>query len=112
MTSTVESTERVVGLARGMRDLVRAEAGESERMRTLTPVIVDRMWSCGLMSAFNPVAAGGVEPSFIEMIETWIEMAWQDGSFGWIGIANLPSTFAAATYLPDEGFAELFTHKR
>jgi alkylation response protein AidB-like acyl-CoA dehydrogenase len=43
------------------------------------------------------------------MIETWIEMAWQDGSFGWIGIANLPSAFAAAAYLPDEGFAELFT---
>ena len=47
--------------------------------------------------------------SFQEMIDTWIEMAWQDGSFGWIGIANLPSTFAAATYLPDEGFAEMFT---
>ena len=43
------------------------------------------------------------------MIETWIEMAWQDGSFGWIGIANLPSSFAAAAYLPDEGFAEVFT---
>jgi indole-3-acetate monooxygenase len=43
------------------------------------------------------------------MIDTWIEMAWQDGSFGWIGIANLPSTFAAATYLPDDGFAEVFT---
>ena len=42
------------------------------------------------------------------MIETWIEMAWQDGSFGWIGIANLPSAFAAAAYLPDEGFAEVF----
>jgi alkylation response protein AidB-like acyl-CoA dehydrogenase len=36
-------------------------------------------------------------------------MAWQDGSFGWIGIANLPSTFAAATYLSDEGFDEIFT---
>ena len=54
------------------------------------------MWASGLMSAFNPVAAGGDEPSFTEMIETWIEMAWQDGSFGWIGIANLPSSFAAA----------------
>jgi alkylation response protein AidB-like acyl-CoA dehydrogenase len=43
------------------------------------------------------------------MIEAWIEMAWQDGSFGWVGIANLPSSFAAATYLPDEGFAEVFT---
>ena len=92
-----------------MRDLVRAEAAESERMRTLSPAIVEEMWACGLMSSFNPVPAGGVEPSFTEMIETWIEMAWQDGSFGWCGIANMPSTFAAGAYLPDEGFAEVFT---
>jgi alkylation response protein AidB-like acyl-CoA dehydrogenase len=96
-------------LARGMRELVQAEAAESERIRTLTGAIVEEMWASGLMSAFNPVPAGGVEPSFAEMIETWTEMAWQDGSFGWIGIANLPSTFAAATYLPDDGFAEVFT---
>ena len=99
----------VVDRARGMRDLVSAEAAESERLRTLSPAIVDEMWASGLMPAFNPKAAGGVEPSFREMIDTWIEMAWQDGSFGWIGIANLPSTFAAATYLSDEGFDEIFT---
>ena len=99
----------VVDRARGMRDLVSVEAAESERLRTLSPAIVDEMWACGLMVAFNPKAAGGVEPSFQEMIDTWIEMAWQDGSFGWIGIANLPSTFAAATYLSDEGFDEIFT---
>jgi alkylation response protein AidB-like acyl-CoA dehydrogenase len=92
-----------------MRDLVRGEAGESERLRTLSPAVVEEMWASDLMPAFNPKAAGGVEPSFQEMIDTWIEMAWQDGSFGWIGIANLPSTFAAATYLPDDGFAEVFT---
>src|ERR1700731_4535068 len=101
--------DRVVDRARGMRDLVRAEAAESERLRTLSAAIVDEMWASGLMSAFNPVAAGGVEPSFAEMIQTWIEMAWQDGSFGGVGIANLPSSFAAAAYLPDEGFAEVFT---
>lgn len=100
---------QVVALARTMRDLVRAETGESERRRTLTDKIVNEMWSTGLMSAFNSTAAGGAEPAFVEMIETWIEMAWQDGSFGWIGIANLPSTFAAATYLPDDGFAEVFS---
>jgi alkylation response protein AidB-like acyl-CoA dehydrogenase len=111
MTATSETTEtsgQVVALALGMRELVLAEAAESERQRTLTPAIVDEMWASGLMSAMSPVAAGGVEPSFAEMIETWIEMAWQDGSFGWIGIANLPSRFAAASYLPDDGFAEVF----
>jgi alkylation response protein AidB-like acyl-CoA dehydrogenase len=109
MTSIAEAPDRVVGLARGMRGLVAAEAAESERDRTLTPAVVEEMWASGLMSAFNPRPAGGVEPSFAEMIETWIEMAWQDGSFGWIGIANLPSSFAAAAYLPDDGFAEVFT---
>ncbi|WP_045378312.1 hypothetical protein [Mycobacterium kyorinense] len=96
MTSTAEKSGQLVASARGMREQVRAEAAESERRRTLTAAIVDQMWATGLLSAFNPVAAGGVEPSFAEMIETWIEMAWQDGSFGWVGIANLPSTFAAA----------------
>lgn len=109
MTSIAETADRVVGLARGMRELVAGEAAESERRRTLSPAIVEEMWASGLMSAFNPAPAGGIEPSFAQMIETWIEMAWQDGSFGWIGIANLPSTFAAAAYLPDDGFAEVFT---
>lgn len=104
-------TERgsVVALARGMRELVAAEAAASERRRTLTDPVVDEMWRTGLMPAFNPAAAGGVEPSFPDMIETWIEMAWQDGSFGWVGIANMPSSFAAAAYLPDDGFAEVFS---
>ncbi len=109
VSQAIRAGEQVVETARGMRDLVREQAAESERQRTLTPAIVDAMWSTGLMSAFNPVPAGGVEPSFAEMIETWIEMAWQDGSFGWVGIANLPSAFAAAAYLPDAGFAEVFT---
>ena len=60
------------------------------------------------MRLFNPAEAGGTEPSFAEMIETWIAMARLDGSFGWIGIANLPSSAAAAAYLPDAGFDEVF----
>jgi alkylation response protein AidB-like acyl-CoA dehydrogenase len=92
-----------------MRDIVAAEATASERLRTLSQPIVDAMWSSGLMTSFNPAVAGGAEPSFAQMIETWIEMAWQDGSFGWTGIANMPSSLAAAAYLPDAGFEEVFT---
>lgn len=98
-----------VDLARSMRDVVAAEAAASERLRTLSTPIVDAMWSSGLMTSFNPVVAGGTEPSFAQMIEAWIEMAWQDGSFGWTGIANMPSSLAAATYLPEAGFEEVFT---
>jgi len=109
MTMQTRVDDDLVVAARGLRDLVRGEAAESERLRTMSEPIVGAMWASGLMTAFNPVVAGGVEPSFAEMIETWIEMAWQDASFGWTGIANLPSSFAAASYLPEDGFAEVFT---
>src|SRR4051812_48120787 len=89
--------------------LVQSEAEACEQLRTTTPPVVDAMWETGLMTWFNPADAGGSEPAFHEMIETWIEMARIDGSFGWIGIANLPSAAAIAAYLPDAGFAEVFT---
>ena len=92
-----------------MASLVTAEAAACEALRTTTPPVVAAMWATGLMNRFNPAEAGGAEPTFAEMIETWIEMARLDGSFGWVGIANLPSTAAVAAYLPDAGFAEVFT---
>ncbi len=95
--------------ARALRGLVAEESADSEQRRTLNPRTVAALWDSGLMQWANPTEAGGCEPSFAEMIDTWIELAWQDGSLGWIGIANLPSTAACAAYLPDEGFDEVFT---
>jgi alkylation response protein AidB-like acyl-CoA dehydrogenase len=98
-----------VEMAREIRGLVRDEAEANERERTLNKKTVEALWQSGLMQFQNPRAAGGAEPSVPEMLEVWEELAWQDGSLGWIGIANLPSTAFAAAYLPDEGFAEVFT---
>ncbi len=94
--------------ARTLRPVVAEQSADSERLRTLNPPTVDALWASGLMQWSNPTEAGGCEPSFAEMIDTWIELAWQDGSLGWIGIANLPSAAACAAYLPDEGFDEVF----
>ncbi len=107
-TVSVDVDLPTCALARTLRDVVQAEAAASEELRTTSPATVAAMWASGLMTAMNPAEAAGTEPTFRDMVETWIEMAWQDGSFGWIGIANLPSTAAAAVYLPDEGFAEVF----
>ena len=95
-------------MARSLRPVTAEEAEPSEKNRTLTEREVDALWASGLMQWFNPSEAGGQEPSFTEMIETWIELAWQDGSLGWIGIANMPSTASSAAYLPDDGFKEVF----
>lgn len=95
-------------MARSLREVSAAEAALSERNRTLTPALVDALWESGLLQWSNPVEAGGKEPSFADMIDTWIELAWQDGSLGWIGIANFPSAAASAAYLPEDGFKEVF----
>ncbi len=95
-------------MARALREVSVRTAGASEQARSLVPEMVGALWSGGLMQWMNPREAGGQEPSFREMIDTWQEMAWQDGSVGWIGIANLPSAAFAAAYLPEAGFAEVF----
>ncbi len=108
MTATADVRRSGPELVEAMADVVLAEAAASEQARTMTPAIVDAMWRTGLMQHLNPVACGGPEPSFREMIETWIAMARLDGSFGWIGIANLPSSATIGAYLPDAGFDEVF----
>lgn len=105
----LDSRSSTLKTALSLREVARAEAAPSEELRTLSPTLVQAMWESGLMTAMNPFEAGGSEPDFRDMIETWVEMAWQDGSFGWVGIANFPSSVAAAAYLPDEGFDEVFT---
>jgi hypothetical protein len=90
-------------LARSIETIALKEAGPSEKNRTLTEPLVEALWDSGLMQFMNPTEAGGHEPGFAELIETWIEMARLDGSLGWIGIANIPSSSFAAAFLPDEG---------
>ena len=91
-----------------IRECVLADAAAAEAARTMTPAIVDAMWASGLMHYMNPAEAGGDEPSFRDMIDTLIDMAYLDGSFGWTGLANFSSTAAAAAFLPDAGFKEVF----
>lgn len=61
------------------------------------------------MQWMNPEVASGQEPSLVEMLETWVELARQDASVGWIAIANFPSAAFTASFLDDAGFKEVFT---
>ena len=98
-----------LAMARSIEEIALQQAGPSEKNRTLTEPLVKALWESGLMQFMNPSEAGGLEPGFAELIDTWVEMARQDGSLGWIGIANFPSACFAAAYLPEKGFREVFT---
>lgn len=98
-----------LAMARSIEKVVLEQAVACEEKRTLTQPVVDALWDSGLMQWMNPKVAGGSEPGFKELIETWVELGRQDGSVGWIGIANFPSAAFAAAFLPDEGYEEVFT---
>lgn len=105
---TASTSLNGLAMARTIESVVLAEAAQSERDRTLTAALVDALWSSGLMQWMNPKAAQGSEPGLLELIEVWQELARQDGSVGWIGIANFPSAAFAAAYLDERGFEEVF----
>lgn len=106
----VNNESRLDGLAaaRSLRETSARLAPACEAERTLTTEMVDALWDSGLMTWLNVPECGGSEPTFTEIMEAWIELAWQDGSLGWIGIANFPSAMVASAYLPDAGFEEMF----
>ena len=95
-------------MAHSIEAVVLESAAQSEENRTLVGPVVDALWDSGLMHWMNPKAAQGSEPGLLEMLDVWQELARQDGSVGWIGIANFPSAAFAAAYLNDEGFNEVF----
>lgn len=104
ITESAEGPE----VARTLRELTATEAARSEEARTLSPALVDALWSSGLLRYANVVEAGGCEPTFTDLIDTYIELAWQDGSLGWTAMANMAATMSVSAYLPDAGFSELF----
>jgi len=110
--AAAESSHPILERTRSIATQVEAQAPDSEKNRTFTPALVKLMIDTGLVKCFLPKAAGGDELSMVQLIPLWIEMARQYGSFGWIGIANGPSTAFAAAYLPEEGFQKVFAGKK
>lgn len=104
------TTQNISGLemAKSVEEIVLAGSIQAEQDRTLPKETVQALWDSGLMQWMNPEAASGQEPSMTEMLETWMEMARQDASVGWIGIANFPSAAFGAAFLPEQGFQEVF----
>ncbi len=105
---TVSTSADGRAMAASVEAIVMANASKSEQERTLVPEVVDVLWKSGLMRWMNPKVAHGSEPGLLEMLDVWQELARQDGSVGWIAIANFPSAAFAAAYLNDEGFDEVF----
>ena len=94
--------------AASIASVFEAEAVACEDARTMTKTAEQAMWDSGVMNYLNPKEAGGEEPCFADLIETWAELARADGSSGWTAMANMSTTMACAVYLNDQGFEQMF----
>ena len=95
--------------AASLRDLTSTEAELSERDRTLTGRTVDALWESGLMEWSNPTAAEAA--SRLRRDDRDLDRAGLAGRLARLDRDRQPPLVPrrCAAYLPDEGFAEVFT---
>jgi alkylation response protein AidB-like acyl-CoA dehydrogenase len=102
------STGGALEAARGLAELVDAEADEAERTGTMTPAVVDALRQTGLFWAMVPVELGGGGVDVLTAMAIIEEITRVDGSTGWSLMANMTSTGTAAAYAGDRAVDAMF----
>ncbi|MEV0302682.1 acyl-CoA dehydrogenase [Streptomyces prasinus] len=112
MTIRTRTNEDFSGLLRrldAIYPLLQSEAADGERLRRPTPVVQDALRDSGVFKLMVPAELSGLEASPLQVLQVMEKLSHADSSLGWLVRAVASETAVAATYLGDEGVAELFT---
>jgi alkylation response protein AidB-like acyl-CoA dehydrogenase len=103
-----KATNAPLERARGLAELISADALEGERLGRLTDRVIQAMLDARLFSMFLPASVGGDACSRMEFFETVEETARADGSAGWC--LSVCSSIADFTYrgASEQAVAEIF----
>ncbi len=93
--------------ALALRELIRAEADETERLGRLTPTLVEALRAAGLFRMGFPRRVGGPEVTLADQTRVVAAIARVDASVGW-NVAVLAGTGFYASRLDDLAFGELY----
>jgi alkylation response protein AidB-like acyl-CoA dehydrogenase len=88
-------------------EVVRARAGEAERIRRIPDDVVAALRGTGLNRAVLPTALGGREGPVLDLMEAVERIAAVDGSTGWNAIIGSASNVFAG-YMSEAGAREVF----
>jgi alkylation response protein AidB-like acyl-CoA dehydrogenase len=97
----------LIGKARALRELLSANAAEEERERDLSDEVVTALHDAGLLTMLAPKSVGGAEAGPVEALQAIEEVAYGDGSAGWVLLAIALNTGTSAAYLTDAGLARI-----
>ena len=95
----------LVDAARGLREQIRARAGDIERERRLPTELVDALTSIGIFRAGVPAALGGPQVPIVEQLRCFEELARADASVGWCAMIGAQTSATSASLDPDEAKA-------
>ena len=87
--------------ARSLRPLVEAEADATDRELTMTTRINEALAESGLNPLHVPNELGGHEADVDTTLDGLEELAHQDGSTGWVYMANANATAMCSMFDPD-----------
>ena len=91
----------LIQAARGMRELIDAEADRVDETLNMTPPIVDGLVDSGLFRLLMPKSLGGFESDPSTIIDVCEEISFADGSVGW-SYAQNTSCMAYLAYFDPE----------
>ena len=91
----------LLSAARSLRPLVEAEADATDRELTMTTPVIEALAESGLNHLQVPKELGGLEADVDTTLDVLEEFAHQDGSIGWVYMANANATAMCSMFDPD-----------
>ena len=100
-TEAAEAAQAIVGV-------LRANAGESERLRQVAPGSIRAMEDAGLWRLLTPAAVGGDEAGLRAQVDSLAVVAAADPSAGWVQMVSNAHTWIVGNF-PDRCRDEVFS---
>jgi alkylation response protein AidB-like acyl-CoA dehydrogenase len=98
--------------ARRLRPLFDKMGPVNEKKGELSEEVVEAMHQAGFFGMWTPRELGGFELNATDGLELFEEVAYADGSTGWVLMAAALSTCTAGAYLDEEHARRVFSGKR
>ena len=95
-----------------VKDVVSASAGESERLGTLAPSVVEAIRNAGLFTLKLPEVLGGAEADPVTQIEVIEALSYVDASAGWCLMIGATAIGQPGAFTEDEAVSKIFAAGR
>ena len=96
------------GVVEEIAPILRAGADENERLRRLSPPVVEALREAGVMTIASPCEVGGANLHPVAQMEVFAALARHDMAAGWCAMISAQETAWLGSRLPDAALDDVF----